>query len=100
MAWISPACTERLSPCRISLPSIPACKLLISNIWAFYLASSSKVAGPGCYRSRYCAYHRCSSNGSFQLHLKKSRCLDGKFHRQFAEDFLAEPVSYTHLTLP
>src|ERR1043166_6676631 len=66
MALISPLLTVRLMPLRISLPSIPACKFLISNIRLTYAA--------------------------LKLQAQQSLGLDRKLHRQLQKHILAEAI--------
>src|SRR5271168_3386389 len=65
MAWISPSGTTRFTPRRISLSSIRAVGFLISSMLA--------------YRT-------------FQRYCQQFLCFHSKFHRQFLQHILAEPV--------
>src|SRR5688572_7188158 len=69
-------------PLRISLSPTFACKSLISSIARTLLLLSS-------FRS----YVRPLSDASFEADSQQFLRLDGEFHRQFAEDLLAESIN-------
>src|SRR5688572_15710276 len=68
-ACTSPALTVKSRPLRMSRPSTPACRFLISNIVKIPL-----------------------TDAAFQTHPEKLLRFDGKFHGQFLEYLLAKPV--------
>src|SRR5712691_9941012 len=73
MACTSPASITRSSPLRISLPSMPAYRFLISSSGIFVVSWVSPHA-------------------SLQTHSQQLLRLDRELHRQLAEHFAAEPV--------
>src|SRR5678816_1121203 len=87
MACASPELMVRLIPLRICLPSTPALRSLISNIGCVLIQFNFRVANiqQKCRLSRL-------ANASFQADAQKLLGLNGKFHGEFSENFLAEAV--------
>src|SRR6478672_6605914 len=90
MAWISPGFTFKEMPLRISLPSTPARRSLISSNSN---APSEKVTGERYAVSRFGSSLRSPlADAAFQAHREQLLRLDRELHRELLEDLLAEAV--------
>src|SRR5438132_705944 len=92
MAWTSPAFTVRLMPRRISLSATLAWRLWMVSMFCFpsdcYLACGLALA----WRHASAKPQARLPNAPLQTHAQQLLRLDREFHRQFAEDRLAEAV--------
>src|SRR5579862_7623253 len=80
MECTSPGLTSRLMPFRISWPPTSACRSRISSKLISHLIVT---------RAEGCAG---STDAALKTDAEQFLRLDGKLHRQFAKDFLAEAV--------
>src|SRR6478609_1505223 len=91
IAATSPAFTVRFRPRMISVPSsaMRACRFLISSMVMSHKKQSEKGAihAPSRIHCRL-----VSADAAFERDADKLLRLDGKFHRQFLQDFLDEAV--------
>src|SRR5258708_19179590 len=90
MAATSPAFTVRFKPRMISVPSsaMRACRFLISSI--VVSKSVNEVARAALERGSRAVVR--SAHAAFKRDADELLGLDGKFHRQFLQDFLDEAV--------
>src|SRR5712692_5956686 len=94
MAWTSPRLTWRLTPRRISLLPIFACKFLISSIISPSPSGqvSANIANGAMYAPPASVESPTLADAAFQAHAQQLLRLDRKLHGKLAEDLLAEAV--------